>query len=67
MIDVVFRVFDVDSDNHISFEEFIKGMSVFLKGKLEERMKCRLFQHGDIFTDVMMDPSSLLQSVRFEW
>ena len=38
---VVFRVFDSDADNHISFEEYIKGMSVFLKGKLEERMKCK--------------------------
>jgi Ca2+-binding EF-hand superfamily protein len=36
----VFRVFDTDNDNHISFDEFIKGMSVFLKGKVDERLKC---------------------------
>jgi Ca2+-binding EF-hand superfamily protein len=36
---VVFRCFDVDADNYISFEEFVKGMSVFLKGKFEERLK----------------------------
>ncbi len=37
---IVFRVFDTDADNHISFEEYIRGMTVFLKGKLDERLKC---------------------------
>ena len=45
----VFRVFDTDADNHISFEEFLRGMSVFLKGKLEERLKCRLLVRGFLF------------------
>lgn len=31
---------DTDSDNHISYEEFVRGMSVFLKGRLDERIKC---------------------------
>ncbi|KAJ3081901.1 EF-hand calcium-binding domain-containing protein 1, partial [Quaeritorhiza haematococci] len=34
-----FRCFDLDADNHLSYDEFIKGMSTFLKGKFEERMK----------------------------
>jgi hypothetical protein len=38
-MDRVFRVFDLDVDNHISFEEFVKGMSVFLKGKMDEKLK----------------------------
>lgn len=42
------RVFDTDSDNHISFEEYIRGMSVFLKGKLEEKLKCRWNRGGAI-------------------
>lgn len=37
----MFRCFDVDADNYISYEEYIKGMSVFLKGKYEEKLKCK--------------------------
>ena len=37
---LVFRCFDLDADNYISYDEFMKGMSVFLKGKWEERLKC---------------------------
>lgn len=39
LMDRVFRCFDLDADNSISFEEFVRGMSVFLKGKFEERLK----------------------------
>ncbi|KAI9224063.1 hypothetical protein BC828DRAFT_395577 [Blastocladiella britannica] len=39
LMDRVFRIFDADADNYISFDEFAKGMSVFLRGKFEERMK----------------------------
>ncbi|KAJ1517396.1 EF-hand calcium-binding domain-containing protein 1 [Coelomomyces lativittatus] len=39
LMDRVFRCFDVDADNYISFDEFARGMSIFLKGKFEERMK----------------------------
>ncbi len=40
--EIVFRAFDTDSDNYIGFDEFIRGMSIFLKGRLEERMKCKI-------------------------
>ena len=39
----VFRCFDLDADNYISYEEYIKGMSVFLKGKYEEKLRCKSF------------------------
>ena len=37
---VVFRVFDEDSDSVLDQKEWIKGMSVFLRGNLEEKTKC---------------------------
>ncbi|KNE63470.1 hypothetical protein AMAG_08596 [Allomyces macrogynus ATCC 38327] len=39
LMDRIFRCFDVDADNYISFDEFAKGMSIFLKGKFDARMK----------------------------
>ena len=38
---IVFRCFDTDSDNFIGFDEYIKVMSVFLKGRYEEKLKCK--------------------------
>ncbi|KAL3894003.1 MAG: hypothetical protein SGCHY_005519, partial [Lobulomycetales sp.] len=37
LMDRVFRCFDSDADNYISFDEFVKGMSTFLKGKFEDK------------------------------
>ncbi|KAK3108187.1 hypothetical protein FSP39_002830 [Pinctada imbricata] len=37
--DRVFRVFDKDNDGHISEMEWIRGMSIFLRGHLEEQVK----------------------------
>ena len=36
---LVFRCFDSDADNYIGFDEFVKGMSVFLKGKFEDKLR----------------------------
>ena len=41
----VFRAFDKDSDSMISQEEWVKGMSVFLRGTTEEKIKCKLGKH----------------------
>ncbi|XP_049985929.1 calaxin-like [Alexandromys fortis] len=35
----VFYVFDKDSDNYINAQEWVKGLSVFLRGTFEEKMK----------------------------
>lgn len=39
-MDRVFRAFDKDSDGYVSQEEWIFGLSVFLRGSLDEKMKC---------------------------
>ena len=37
----VFRAFDTDSDGLINEDEWVIGMSTFLKGGLEEQAKCK--------------------------
>ncbi|XP_060560815.1 calaxin-like [Ruditapes philippinarum] len=39
LMDRVFRAFDRDSDNHINQDEWVLGLSVFLKGDIEELTK----------------------------
>jgi Ca2+-binding EF-hand superfamily protein len=38
--DRIFSFFDQDGDSIISFEEFVKGLSVLTKGSLAERIAC---------------------------
>lgn len=38
-MDRVFREFDSDSDSYLSQEEFVNGMSIFLRGTLDELME----------------------------
>ncbi|XP_051033166.1 calaxin [Phodopus roborovskii] len=35
----VFFVFDKDCDNYVNIQEWVKGLSVFLRGTFEEKMK----------------------------
>ncbi len=39
----VFRTFDKDNDSFVSMKEWIEGLSVFLRGTLDEKIKCKLF------------------------
>lgn len=39
----VFRTFDKDNDSFVSMKEWIEGLSVFLRGTLDEKIKCTLF------------------------
>ncbi|XP_065838118.1 calaxin-like [Oscarella lobularis] len=39
LMDRIFRAFDKDNDSHISMEEWILGLSVFLKGEQDEKIK----------------------------
>jgi len=39
LMDRVFRCLDLDSDNYINHDEFMRGMSILLKGSVEEKMK----------------------------
>lgn len=37
----VFRTFDKDNDSFVSVKEWIEGLSIFLRGTLEEKIKCK--------------------------
>lgn len=37
----VFRAFDMDLDGLISVDDWIRGLSVFLRGNLVEKAKCK--------------------------
>ncbi|XP_071356372.1 peroxisomal ATPase PEX1 isoform X2 [Trachinotus anak] len=39
IMDGVFRTFDKDNDSFVSMKEWIEGLSVFLRGTLEEKIK----------------------------
>ncbi|XP_050993323.1 calaxin [Labeo rohita] len=39
MMDSVFRAFDKDNDTYISVKEWVEGLSVFLRGTLDEKIK----------------------------
>lgn len=39
----VFRGFDKDNDGCVNVTEWIYGLSVFLRGTLEEKMKCKIY------------------------
>jgi len=40
---LVFKAFDKDSDSFVNMEEWIRGLSVFLRGTLDEHLKCMQF------------------------
>ena len=37
---LVFRAFDKDNDSYVGVKEWIEGLSVFLRGTLDEKIKC---------------------------
>ncbi|XP_006636221.2 calaxin isoform X1 [Lepisosteus oculatus] len=39
IMDRVFRAFDKDNDSYISIKEWVEGLSVFLRGTLDEKIK----------------------------
>uniref|UniRef100_A0A7M5XGS1 EF-hand domain-containing protein n=1 Tax=Clytia hemisphaerica TaxID=252671 RepID=A0A7M5XGS1_9CNID len=39
LMDRIFRAFDTDNDSNISMEEWIMGLSVFLRGTLDEQAR----------------------------
>ena len=48
-MDRVFQAFDRDCDGYISLEEWVKGLSVFLRGTLDEKIKCELGAIGGMW------------------
>lgn len=63
LMDRVFRCFDVDTDNYISFDEYFKGMSVFLRGAFEERMKF-CFRVYDLNGDRYISKEEMFQMLK---
>jgi hypothetical protein len=41
LMDRVFRAFDADTDSLISMKDWVEGLSVFLRGSLEEKTRCK--------------------------
>ena len=38
----LFEAIDVDKDDHITFNEFMKTMAILLHGTIEERLECKI-------------------------
>lgn len=41
----VFRTFDKDNDGFVSVKEWIDGLSVFLRGTMDEQIHCTVHSH----------------------
>lgn len=39
----VFRAFDQDSDNYLTHDEWVLGLSTFLKGAQDDKIKCKSY------------------------
>jgi len=59
---VVFKAFDRDVDSFVNMEEWIRGLSVFLRGSLEEHVKCMhsFLSTQCLFVFVLISPLLLL-------
>jgi len=38
---LVYRAFDTDSDGFVNMEEWVHGLSVFLRGTLDQQTQCK--------------------------
>ncbi|KAI8922714.1 hypothetical protein BC831DRAFT_474806 [Entophlyctis helioformis] len=63
IMDRVFRCFDLDADNYISFDEYMKGMSMFLKGRYEEKLKF-CFRVYDLNGDRYISKEEMFQMLK---
>ncbi|NXS54286.1 EFCB1 protein, partial [Brachypteracias leptosomus] len=61
--DRVFRSFDRDNDNCISVVEWVEGLSVFLRGTLEERIKY-CFEVYDLNGDGYISREEMFQMLK---
>lgn len=63
MMDQVFRAFDTDSDSNISQEEWLKGISTFLRGTLEEKTSFA-FRAYDLNSDGLISRDEMFQLLK---
>jgi Ca2+-binding EF-hand superfamily protein len=61
---LVFRICDLDGDNYISFDEFMKCMSVLLRGRYEEKLKF-CFRVYDLNGDRYISKEEMYQMLKF--
>ncbi|KAI8832871.1 hypothetical protein BC829DRAFT_355780, partial [Chytridium lagenaria] len=57
------RMFDLDADNYISFDEYMRSMSVFLKGRWEEKLKF-CFRVYDLNGDRYISKEEMFQMLK---
>ncbi|XP_065804108.1 calaxin isoform X4 [Labrus bergylta] len=60
---IVFRTFDKDNDGSVSVKEWIEGLSVFLRGTLEEKIKY-CFQVYDLNGDNYISKEEMFQLLK---
>ena len=48
-MDRVFRAFDRDSDGVLTLEEWVKGLSIFLRGTLDQKITCKLLASDGLY------------------
>ena len=53
------QFYDVNGDGYIDFNEFIKGLSVLVKGSQEEKIVCKYYRFDALST--LKDVNILLQ------
>ncbi|XP_060914770.1 calaxin isoform X4 [Labrus mixtus] len=63
IMDGVFRTFDKDNDGSVSVKEWIEGLSVFLRGSLEEKIKY-CFQVYDLNGDNYISKEEMFQLLK---
>ncbi|XP_030300618.1 EF-hand calcium-binding domain-containing protein 1 [Calypte anna] len=64
ILDRVFRTFDKDNNNCISAVEWVEGLSVFLRGTLEEKIKY-CFQVYDLNGDGYISRDEMFQLLKY--
>eukprot|EP00731_Ephydatia_muelleri_P009222 Em0004g1560a len=62
-MDRVFRAFDKDTDGYLSQEEWVSGLSVFLRGTLDEKIKFCFFIY-DLNSDGQISREEMFQMLK---
>ena len=60
----VFRAFDKDTDNKVNAEEWVKGLSIFLRGSLREKIKF-CFDVYDMNSDGWITKEEMFHMLKF--
>ncbi|CAI2733156.1 unnamed protein product [Schistosoma spindalis] len=64
MIDRIFRVFDGDFDGGVNAQEWVMGLSIFLRGTLEEKIKFA-FDVYDLNSDGRITREEMFQLLKY--